>query len=363
MFPIEQRRSFKLCLLAVVVIGQLVIGCGKDVTAPTPTTSFAGVVSFNATLSRSEPIANYAAEYRAIAAAGVKGAQTAAPWNSLEPDSTGYDLTMLTNPFFGLGALSGYGFTTIFLNIPVVALADRTMPADIAGLNFNNATVKTRLRRLIDRVIPHLHSGVVYVAFGNEVDAYFSAHGGEWGQFIELVEDARVYLKSFRPMIRVGVTTTFAAATGSQAADIATLNANMDMIALTYYPVDPETFVPRDPSTVSADMQVMMNLSPTIPIVLQEWGYPSSRVLTSSEQEQAEFVAHSFTAWRSNGATRFPFISFFKWRDWDSAECQARSGQSPGQPLYEFLCSLGLLYNNQTQKAAYQEFLHQLAGR
>ena len=320
------------------------------------------MVSLNANLSSSEPIANYTAEYQAIAAAGVEGAQTAAPWSSLNPTGTTYDLTMVTNPYFGLGALDGYGFTTLFLNISVVALKQRTMPADIAGLDFNDAAVKSRLRALIDQVLPYLHGGVKYVAFGNEVDAYFATHPGEWPQFVDLIEDARVHLKSLRPTKQVGVTTTFAAATGSQSAEIATMNTHMDMIALTYYPIDSITFLPRDPSTVATDMQAMSSLSPTKPIVLQEWGYPSSSVLMSSEQEQADFVFNSFTAWKDNRASRFPFIGFFKRRDWDSAECQARSaGQSPGQPLYEFLCSLGLLRNDQTQKFAYQELLDQLA--
>lgn len=372
MFLTERVNSPKARLLigiVLIILSGLFIGCPQsDGTNPAPasTSPFAGVVSLNANLSSSEPPANYTAEYQAIAAVGVKGAQTAAPWSSLNPTGTTYDLTMITNPFFGLNALAGYGFTTIFLNIPVVGLTQtgpaRTMPADIAALNFNDATVKARLHALIDQVLPHLHGGVKYVAFGNEVDAYFATHAGEWPQFVELVEDARTYLKSLRPAIQVGVTTTFAEATGSQSADIATLNTNMDMIALTYYPINSMTFVPRDPSTVTADMQVMLSLSVTKPIVLQEWGYPSSTVQASSEQKQADFVTNSFVAWKANGATRFPFISFFKRRDWTSAHCQALSGQVPGQSLYEFLCSLGLLRNDQTQKTAYQALLNQLAG-
>ena len=179
----------------------------------------------NATLSASEPLSSYTAEYTAIAALGVRGAQTAAPWNSLNPTGTTYDLTMITNPFFGLDRLAELGFTTIFLNIPVVALTQRTMPADIAVLAFNDPVVKARLRALIDRILPTLNSAVVYVALGNEVDSYFATHGAEWPQFVELVEDARGYVRAARPDVRVGVTTTFDGATATQRAAVATLNA------------------------------------------------------------------------------------------------------------------------------------------
>ncbi|GAB4478332.1 MAG: hypothetical protein OHK0044_25200 [Burkholderiaceae bacterium] len=333
---------------------------GTDAPAPPP--AFAGVTALNANLSANEPIANYTAEYRAIAALGVRGAQTAAPWRSLNPTGTTYDLTLLTNPFFGPTALAGYGFTRIFLNVPVVALTERVAPDDLAALAFDDPAVKARLRELLDRVLPSLPDAVTYLALGNEVDAYFATRPNEWAAFIDLVNDARAHAKRLRPALAVGVTTTFTAATGAQAADIAALNAAMDFIALTYYPIDPQTFAPRAPSTVAADVDRMLALHASKPVVLQEWGYPSSTALGSGEAQQAEFIARSFAAWRAAGATRMPFIGFFKYRDWNAAHCAAVSGQMAGGRFFEFLCSLGLLNNDGTRKTAYQRFVEQLAG-
>jgi len=318
----------------------------------------------NANLSASgmtaEPISNYTAEYTAIYNAGARGAQTAAPWSSLDPTGTGtntYDLTMITNPYFGLNALAGYGFTSILINIPIVALGSRTMPSTLAALPFDDSAVKDRYHALIDQVLPYLNSSVQYVSLGNEVDTYFSTHASELPNFKALIEDARAYLQSQKPTIKVGVTTTFDGATLTQAANVASLNANMDVIILTYYPTNSSTFVPRNPSTVATDMAAMISIAGSKPLVLQEWGYPSSTVLSSSQQKQADFIANTFTTWRQYGSGRIPFISFFKRRDWNDAQCQTSSGQATGQPFYEFLCSLGLLNNIGTQKAAYASLL------
>jgi hypothetical protein len=157
-----------------------------------------------------------------------------------------------------------------------------------------------------------------------------------------------------KPNIKVGVTTTFDGATSTQTANVVSLNANMDVIILTYYPTNSSTFVPRAPSTVSTDMAAMINIAGGKPLVLQEWGYPSSANLFSSEQMQADFVTNTFSLWKQYGSGRIPFISFFKRRDWDAAQCTAlTNGQVAGQNFYEFMCSLGLLNNAGTPKLAY----------
>jgi len=314
----------------------------------------------NAIISPSEPFSNYTTEYQAIFAGGARGAQTAAPWSSLESSGLVYDLTMISNPYMGLNALAGYGFTSILVNIPIVTINARSMPADIAGLPFNDQSVKDRYRLLIDQVLPYLNSSVKYVSLGNEIDTYFSTHPSEWLQYKELIEDARTYIRSLKPNIKVGVTTTFDGATFTQAANVASLNANMDVIILTYYPTSP-SFLVRSPLTVDADMAEMIAIAENKQLVLQEWGYPSSGTLLSSEQMQADFITYTFSSWRLYGSEHIPFISFFKRRDWTPAYCTTLTGQGAGNNYYEFLCSLGLLNNNGTSKMAYSALTMELS--
>ena len=336
-------------------------GGGSDSTAFNP------VVSMNANIG-SESITNYTAEYNAIYTAGARGAQTAAPWSSLETGTTGYTLFMVNdaNTYFGLNALAAtYGFTSILINIPIVAIDKRTMPSDISGLAFDDPTVISRYRALIDNVAPFLNSSVKYISLGNEVDTYFNSNGGEAAAYKALIEDARAYIHTYNPNIKVGVTTTFDGFVGNASAqtksDVASLNANMDVIILTYYPTG-ALFVPRDPSTVGTDMALMVATAAGKPLVMQEWGYPSSTVLLSTEQMQADFITNTFTYWKMYGSNRIPYISFFKRRDWSTTDCATMTSQSAGQPFYEFMCSLGLLNNDTSPKLAYSSLTTELSN-
>jgi len=349
--------------LLVPILISMLTSCGGG--GGSDSTAFNPVVSMNANISASDSISTYTAEYNAIYADGARGAQTAAPWVDLNPTGTTYDDTMVSNSYFGLNALAGYGFTSILINIPIVAIAARKMPADIATNAFNDQTVKDRYRALIAHVVQYLNSSVKYISLGNEVDTYFNSNGIEVSDYKELIEDARTYIHSLKPNIKVGVTTTFDGFVGNASAqtksDIASLNANMDVIILTYYPTG-AGFVPRDPSTVGTDMAKMVATAAGKPLVMQEWGYPSSTVLSSTEQMQADFITNTFTSWRQYGSARIPFISFFKRREWTSAYCTTLTGQGSGLPFYEFMCSLGLLDNaGTTPKLAYTALTTELS--
>lgn len=276
--------------------------CGNE--DPTSST-FDGIISMNTNLSASEPYGNYTLEYQAVFDAGARGAQTAAPWASLNPTGSTFELAPINNPYFGLTALKNIGFEAIFLNIPIVTIDKRSMPADIIALSFDNAAVKARFRALLDHINDQLNDRVKFVAFGNEVDTYFSTRPEEWPAYISLIEDARNHLRSTRPEISVAVTTTFQGASVDAASHISLLNANMDVVSLTYYPIS-SSFIPRDPSSVNSDVSKMLALANGKPVVVQEWGYPSSTALGSGEQKQADFFSNSFDELSRHGQTRFP---------------------------------------------------------
>lgn len=318
-----------------------------------PTRIYDGVVSLNTNLSASEPFSNYTAEYQAVFNARARGAQTAAPWASLNPTGSTYDLVAISNPYFGLTALKDMGFEAIFLNIPIIAIDKRSMPADIITLPFDDPAVKARFRALLDIINDQLHDKVKYIAFGNEVDTYFATYPEEWEAYISLVEDARNYIRSIRPEILVAVTTTFQGATVNDTDQISLLNATLDVVSITYYPIS-SNFIPRDPASVKEDVLKMIAIANDKPIVVQEWGYPSSVALGSSDQKQSDFFSYSFDQLSLHGQAHFPFVSFFKYRDWDDAHVKSLTGQTAGGNFYEFMSSLGLKRNDGSTKAAWK---------
>ncbi|MGE0762563.1 MAG: hypothetical protein AB7N80_04730 [Bdellovibrionales bacterium] len=362
---LSQPLNYKLVIAFCFSIG--LVACEKKKNDPPPSTpaTFNGVLSFNLSISSSptcgEALSLYTTEYQSAYTFGARGAQTAAPWSSMEDDGTveagenadGFDLAMVSNSFFGLNAIDGYGFTHIFFNLPSLTHTGRKIPSDISGLAFNHATIKTRYRRAIDNVQPYLNDSVKYFSLGNEVDSYLKTRpAAEWTEYKELIEDARTYLKSLKPNIIVGVTTTFEGFSGTESTEIADLNTNMDAIFLTYYPIS-GAFVADNPGVVSTDFATMVTQSGSKAVIIQEIGYPTSATNSGSEANQATFISNVFDEWKQRGSTKFPFISFFKRRDWNACECAAQtSGGSAGQPFYEFMCSLGILNNNSAAKSA-----------
>lgn len=341
----------KLWLASVLIL----VSCKKSdnvVTPAFPSGNLQSTSSFNANLSASEPFGNYETEYKGIRAMGAYGAQTAAPWAILNPTGSTYDLATISNPYFGLNQLSAYGYKTIFLNIPIIAVNTRSMPADIATLSFDDPFVKSRFHALIDAIQGQINDQVKYISLGNEVDTYFSTHPSEWAAYRILVEDARTYLKTVKPGVVVGVTTTFDGATSKFVTEVGTLNTGMDAVMLTYYPVS-SSFAPRDPGTVADDVAKMNDISLGKPVVMQEWGYPSSTALGSSESKQAAFIYNSLVELERRGVNKFPFISFFKYRDWESSYVETITGQKAGQPFFEFMNSLGLRKNDGSPKEAF----------
>ncbi|MBL7850281.1 MAG: hypothetical protein JNN04_05215 [Cyclobacteriaceae bacterium] len=311
-------------------------------------------IAVNANLSGEEPFQNYEGEYQAIYAMGARGIQTAAPWASLNPVGTTYDLTPLTNSFFGLSKLTSLGYELIYLNIPIIAIDTRSMPADISHLPFDDPQVIQRFRAMLDAIQGSLPPEVRLISFGNEVDTYFKVHDTEWASFKTLVEDARSYLKALRPSTLVGVTTTFEGCTSTYPAEVQALNENMDFVSLTYYPLLGNGFFPKDPGMVTEDVVKMVTASQGKPLVLQEWGYPSSVALGSSEDDQAEFMTLSLDEIRKQGPSKLLLVSFFKYRDWSPAFASTITNQSVGQPFYEFMSSLGLKRHDGAPKKSFE---------
>jgi len=345
----------------VVVIFSLLtaFGCTKKNEDPVPATPFQGVFSMSMNLSAVDASdANYQAEYSAGYGIGMRGAQTVISWCTENTDFNYAPANYLsTNSGYGLTRLSGQGFK-ILLTIPIIAITTKCAPPRVASDAFNTVAMKTAYRAFLDQILPSIDSNVLYVSFGNEVDDYFATHPTEWSAYKELIEDAAAYVKAAKPWVKVGVTTTFKGASGSYQSEVQTLNTNMDVFILTYYP-HPGNFVMQDPTVVTADMQTAVTLAGSKPLVYQEFGYPTHTDLNGSEAKQWQFFDLGLTQWSAIGSTKIPFLSAFKRRDYfnNTASCS-----TAGTNANKFLCSLGFVTNTQTNKTSWSNIQAKLTS-
>jgi hypothetical protein len=288
--------------------------------------------------------------------AGARGTIEQQTWSVLEPSPYQYSLVNLQNE---LNFYSTEGLTT-YLLIKVIDTVAREVPPDLATVNWDDPQMESRFHSLLDTIRPLLTPQVRYISIGNEVDVYLTNHPLEWVAYQTFYEDALNYIHQTMPGIQVGVTTTFGGASAGAKANVAALNNMSDVWILTYYPLGPG-WIPLAPQSPLVDFPSMLALAGTKQIVLQEVGYPSSALLSSSEANQATFVQAVFLAWQQNDAIqRIPFLSFFVLHDLTPSICSELNAyyQLPPDPaLQAYLCSLGLRHSDGTIKPGWTSFV------
>jgi hypothetical protein len=286
--------------------------------------------------------------------AGVKGALLTWKWSDLEPSPGVYNLSPFQQ---AVQYFSGSGFD-ILVGIQVIDTVSRAVPSDLQAAPFNSPQMTSRFHALLDRIAPSLGANVKYVSIGNEVDVYLAAHGSEWTPYQTFYEDGLAYLHQKAPEIQVGVTTTFAGASGTTQAQVSELNSRSDVLILTYYPLHGD-FQVNSPESPVKDFPAMILLGGGKPIVLQEIGYPSNSLNGSSEAMEAQFVTQAFESWR-NAGSRISYFNYFLEHDFSQTDCDSFGefyGISNDVAFESYLCSLGLRRVDGTPKPAWNSFL------
>lgn len=355
--PREGNRKWAAIYGALAaVLGTLSVGCASVGTSSQPQPSAAPhvlAVSANPREVPSPTQQDYVTAANLVYSTGARGIVESYMWSSLEPSAGQYSLQKLQNDL-NFGATQGL---QTYLEIQVINTTPREVPPDLINVSWNDPQMKSRFHALLDAIKPLLTSQVAYISVGNEVDVYLRAHPTEWAAYQSFYEDALAYIHQTVPGIHVGVTTTFGGASGAAQANVTALNRMSDIWIFTYYPLGPG-FVPNSPQSPLTDFPTMLSLAGTKQVVLQEVGYPSSTVLSSSEGNQAEFVTQFFQAWQNSGQ-RIPLLSFSLLHDLTPTICaQANTYyQLPPDPAFQaYFCSLGLRHADDTEKPAWSAF-------
>ena len=284
--------------------------------------------------------------------AGVNGVIMTYTWSSLEPTPGHIDLTGLQA---GLAYYRQKGMQ-ILLGIQLINTVKREVPSDLETVAFDDPRFIARFHTLLDAVKGALSGSERYVSIGNEVDVYLQSQPAQWPTYTAFYNDAVAYLHATWPGVAVGVTTTFGGYSVESKSAVQTLNAQSDLVILTYYPLQNGTQV-QPPTAPATDVPLMLSLAGSKQVVLQEAGYPSGALTDSSEAAQAQFVGNLYQAWHQAG-DKMPFLSYFLLYDFDSTTCSSFSTYyGVADPAFlSYLCTLGLRRSDGSAKAAWSTF-------
>lgn len=345
----RNRVSVQALRAAAIVMAAAAIACAASVFAAAPPAGRVLALSANPAATSADPLSGITLATRV----GVHGTFVSYTWSSLEQASGGYTLDDLRG---GLVYLGGTLRLKLLLGIQVLNTTAKETPGSLQGAAFDSPAMMLRFRRLLAAIRPYLNRNVEYLSIGNEVDVYLAAHPAEWDAYTRFYRFAVTQAHALAPWIKVGVTTTFDAAT-REARLVDRLNRTSDVEILTYYPLG-DHFAVRAPTSPLADFPTMLRLSGRRPLVLQEVGYPSAQRLHSSPTRQATFVRAVYRAWGRAGS-RVPFLNFFLLHDFTRPMCE-QLGTYYGardENFLAYLCSLGLRQTDGRQKPAWTAFI------
>ncbi len=244
------------------------------------------------------------------------------------------------------------------LNLRILDTISRNLPADLASLAWDDPVLVARVDVLVDTLAALARrSDLVSVAIGNEVDAYFGEHPGEFPAFLALYRREVARFHAAAPGVPMGISTTNPLANPlAHYGD--SLNVTSDIVLHTFYDTQPGGFTQKPAPAFDADLEAVVARAHGKPVAFQEVGYASSPVVGGSPEAQAE-AARRFRAWLGRQPrSRVLYASWFLYTDWSSVSLNSLFGyygfQTP--EFAAFLGSLGLRDSLGRAKPAWETF-------
>ena len=277
-------------------------------------------------------------------------------WSAAEPAPRRYRIDELTRTARVLrqsGAI-------LHLDLPLVQEDARDVPADLAGVAFDDPKLSLRLGGLLDALRPALLDFQT-LSLGDGADLYFADKPEELRAYRRLFDGAVQFLKKKAPRLLVGVATS--APMDSPAPEVAAaLHARSPLLLYSYAPfVRGKPFEQRDPSLIDREWKALLQGSGGRPIAFPLVSYSSSSENGSSPARQAEFVRRfrDFLA-RADGRSIL-FARYVALRDEGDGGVSAPGKDTPAAERRRraFLANRGLQELDGKPKPAWREWVRE----
>ncbi len=292
---------------------------------------------------------DYNKAFNEAKSAGLQFMQLSLAWDDIDKKSENQD------PWGLLGTTNTYyppSKTGVALMIGPIDTNNNRMPDDLKGKNFDDPEVIERYKRTIDFVFSKLPNAQLNsLAIGNEIDVYLGSNDKKWQQYTNFFNQVASYAKSKRPGLKVGAKATYNGLI--KIPELKLLNQYSDAVFVTYYGIK-DNFDVKYPGQVKDDMRKITELYPNKDIQFLELGYPSSPLLGSSEEKQADFVREAFKAWDAYNQVKV--INFVWSHDVPQSKLDeyAKYYGSSDKKFLAYLGTLGLKTNDDRAKLAWE---------
>jgi hypothetical protein len=343
----RDTKVIKRLAVLLILISSL-LGCAQEETQPLPKGE--RLLSLDLTWAAHS---DFGEAFLLGKSVGMQVTNLSVQWDELEPSPGQYtspdEVLQNANSFFPTQDIA------VSLMVGFIDTNNLRLPSDLSDKSFDDPEVIERFKRLLDYVfaeIPDLE--LTSLSIGNEIDGYLGTNEKLWQQYTTFFQDVSAYAKTKRANLSVGSKLGFGGLTGSAYKPSADLVRSSDAVMLTYYPLNND-FTVKNPRVVFGDFAKLVEAFPDKPIYILEAGYPSSRVIGSSETQQAQFVQNVFRAWDEE-ATHIKLIDFL-WLHDIAPEVVKDLGSYYGLDdgnFLEYLATLGLRTHQGEAKPAFE---------
>ncbi len=295
-------------------------------------------------------------------------------WSNLEPTSGTFDQTMLAGYLDVANIYYPANGTKVELQLAPINTNVLELPGDLMSLPLNNQTVIDAFKNTLDTVFAHIPDmELAALNIGNESDIFLGSNASVYAEFKVFLDSViphakQLYFNLHGTDLNVGTTLTFDGLTNPTTSALCqSLNANLDIVSTTYYPLE-GNFQMEPASVVASDLGSLVLAYPDVnqPIYIVECGYASSASCGSSETEQAQFYENVFSAWDAH-YDNIKYLTVFKSTDWSQADVDllATYYGINSTEFKEYLRTLGVRTwpGAGTNKLAYEQIRCELDAR
>jgi hypothetical protein len=312
---------------------------------------------------------NYRANILEARQAGIQATHSYISWGQIESADGAYDWSS-SDVLLDTQALEGLRISLVieFIHSSVPG----EVPQDLVGKPFDDPEYVARAADFATAVAERYGDQIDYLSLGNEVNIYLDSHPDDLEPYRATFETIRRAVRIARPNLPVGTVIAFHDVINNSNWSIIDAFRGGDFLAYTYYPHGAGFSYNVAPSGFNDILEMMIQTSEELPFIVVENGFSSSALLGSDEERQAQYVRESFAA-LADHRSEFAWHIWFTYHDLPSAACTelALSFVPDGggdnmdanawNAFVEYLCTLGLKYNDGSPKQAWNALLDELS--
>jgi len=291
-------------------------------------------------------------------------------WKEPEPGAYFWKEFTGEDPFKKhLQSLKEKGYLVALTNT-TVHMDQKHLPKYLKGKRFDDPELLERWEVFLRAFLAEYGDSIDFLNLSNEVGSYFGSHREEWSEYLAFVRLAAKIVDEVRPDIRVSVVLSCNGA----ASYWRDLEPYCDYLAFTYYTPNSsltksptaKALDPEHPNYFAAALDGMLRLAGPKPVLITEIGCATHESIDSSPELQAQFIKQ-LIAWLPGKEDRILGISWLSHIDWPYAHTkQALRGYLDEallerEPFMRYLTSLGLMYEDGTEKPGYDVLRNLLA--